>query len=474
MSIAYRLLDRLVQESWAHRKQGGGSVHIVVCALVLLASGQVLSDPLAVRTDPHDLFQRSAAAIARRDLDAAVPLLEALTHEHKDSPLAEVAAFHLGECYLLLSRSEPAMSLLRDWSERIESSPTVEQIEPGIKSRTRQLLTRLLEGLPDEPRTLEQLERLIASPLETVPNHPSDGRPSRWSMAIALELSQRYERSKDFAAAVHWLRRVVEAEAQEANLSTNQHEQKLHCDLPLAWAEHAISNNQPKVAVEVLQSTLSQSQGLDRELALRFLLAEAHFAAGQPTKAHEQFQWLVDHAEQSESAPPWLASVTLRRAELLVRSKATAEAIELLQQAKKRHVDFELAYEFDYLLAQCAVARIEFDEAIQLLQQVINAPTASGREAIARATWLMGEVHFLQRHYPQAIAAYAQVSQFDAFPRWQARALLQSAKCHELLGDVRSAVAAYKRAAVLSQQPEIAQIAAERIAVIESALPNLK
>ncbi len=449
-------------------------MHIVVCALVLLASGQVLSDPLAVRTDSHELFQRSAAAIARQDLDAAIPLLEALTREHKDSPLAEIAAFHLGECYLLRSRSEQAMSLLRDWSERIEFSPTVEQIEPGIKSRTRQLLTRTLEGLPDEPRTLEQLESLIDYPVETVPKSPSHRRSSRWSMAIALELSRRYERSKDFAAAVHWLRRVVEAEAKEANLSNNQHDQKLHCDLPLAWAEQAISNNQPKVAVEVLQSALSKSQGLDSELALRFLLAEAHFAAGQPIKAQEQFQWLVDQAVQFESAPAWLASVTLRRAELLVRSKATTEAIELLKQAKKRHVDFELAYEFDYLLARCAVARIEFDEAIQLLQQVIDAPAASGREAIARATWLMGEVHFLQRHYPQAIAAYAQVSQLEAFPQWQARALLQSAKCHELLGDVRSAVAAYKRAAELSQQPEIAQSAAARIAVIESALPNLK
>lgn len=449
-------------------------MHIVVCAIVLLASVQVLSDPLGVRADSHELFQRSAAAIARQDVDAAIPMLEALTNEHKDSPLAEIAAFHLGECYLLRSRSKQALSLLRDWSERIESSPTVEQIEPGIKSRTRQLLTRILEGLPDEPRTMEQLESLIDYPVGTVPKDTSDRRLSPWSMAVALELSQRYERSKDFAAAVHWLRHVVETEANEASLSTSQHDQKLHCDLPLAWAEHAISNNQPKVAVEILQSTLSKSQGLDRELALRFLLAEAHFSAGQPIKAQEQFQWLVDQAEQFESAPAWLASVTLRRAELLVRSKATAEAIELLKQAKKRHVDFELAYEFDYLLARCAVARIELDEAIQLLQQVIDAPAASGREVIARATWMMGEVHFLQRHYPQAITAYVQVSQLEAFPRWQARALLQSAKCHELLGDVRAAVVAYKRAAELSQQPEIKQTAAERIAVIESTLPNLK
>lgn len=438
---------------------------------MLFASSQLLSEPVGVRADPRVLFQRSAEAIARNDLAAATPLLEELTRDHGDSPLAEVAAFHLAECYLLQSRNESALTLLKQWSEQIQCSATVEQIEPGIKSRTTGLLTRVLESLPNDPRTAERLEAMLAMSNRAASEELSD----RWSTAVAQELSQRYERSQNFAAAEHWLRRVVDASTNEANASTtNNLEHKLHCDLPLTWAEHALAQNQPTVAVEVLQSALAYGHTNDRELSLRFLLAEAYFAAGKPTKAREQFLWLTAHAAQAESPPPWLASVTLRRAELLVRARAMTEAVELLQQAKKEHAEFEFAYEFDYLLARCAVARIEFAEAIRLLQQVIDAPAAADKEAFARASWMLGEVHFLQRNYPQAVKAYAQVAQLDAFPQWQARALLQSAKCHELQGDGHAAIADYKRAAELSQQPEIAQTAAQRMAVIESALPNLK
>lgn len=450
-------------------------MHTVVYALILVASSQLLSEPLGVRADPRELFQRSAEAITRKDIAAATPLLEELTREHGDSPLAEIAAFHLAECYLLQSRSESALTLLSQWSEQIQRSPSVEQIEPGVKSRTTQLLTRVLENLPNEPRTFELLEAMLVEPNEADSEVLSD----RCSIAVAQELSQRYERTQNYAAAEHWLRRVVDANivdasTNEANTSTIDLAHRLHCDLPLAWAEHAISHNQPTVAIEVLQSALAQGQTNDRELSLRFLLAEAFFAAGKPTQAQEQFLWLTAQAAQFESPPPWLASVTLRRAELLVRARAMTEAVELLRQAKSEHADFEFAYEFDYLLARCALARIDFADAARLLQQVIDAPAAADKEAFARASWMLGEVHFLQRNYPQAVKAYAQVAQLDTFPQWQARALLQSAKCHELQGDGRAAIADYKRAAELSQQPEIAQTAAQRMAVIESALPNLK
>jgi len=295
-------------------------------------------------------------------------------------------------------------------------------------------------------------------------------RADWYGAQLAIELVKRFERHHQYAQAERYLRQVVDAGVDVPDeLRT-----KLEFDLPLVWGEHAIAQGQPRVAVNVLQTALEAKPQAEQELALRFLLAEALFAAGERQAAGEQFQWLTARAEAASTAPAWQAAVTLRQAELLVRSRQFTEARELLLQARTRHPHFEAAYEFDYLLARCALSRIEFDEATSLLERVMTSPTAAGKEAQARAGWLLGEILFLQRQYTDAIAAYAQVARLTAFPEWQARALLQSAKCHELLGNASAALADYQRAAELSQQPEITRTVTERTAILQSAPSNLR
>ncbi len=441
-------------------------VHSVVCALIVVLSGQVAFEPSVVPTEPRELYQLAAAAIASRDTATATRHLENLAFNHTNSPLAEVAVFHLAECYLLQSRSADALSVLHKFSERIEQSLSVEQKEPGIKSKTNELLTRVLQSFPEDPQSLQTLQRQITAH-ESI---DSDQLSTPVDVAIAGELAQRYERSQDFASAEQWLQKLVGTVGSDAR----QLEEKLRFELPLAKAEHALSVGEAGAAVEILQTALTAQHESDQELALRFLLAEALFATGKSTAAAEQFQWLSEQAATQIPSPAWLAAVTLRRAELLVRTRAFVEAQSLLLRAKTDLPDFELVHEFDYLLARCAVARIEFDKAIELLQRVIEAPTAAGKEAIPRAAWMLGEVHFLQRQYRPALTAYAQATQLDAFPQWQARGLLQSAKCYELLGDTPAALGFYQRAKELSQRPDVIQEATERMAVIESAASNLR
>lgn len=439
-------------------------MRLVVCALVGLISSYLLIDTPATASETRDLYQRAATAIANKDLSGATELLSALTEQHSTSPLAEVAAFHLAECHLLQSRPLQAVRVLHRWDEQIAQSPTAERLSPGIKLKMRQLVPRVLQSLKDDPATLEVLEQQLANAAGELTK-----LATQIDLAIALELVARYERAQDFRRARYWLRQVVEAsEGAEKQLRAN----KLQFELPLVWAESAISRHEPKEAVEVLQAALAKVPTADQELPLRFLLAEAHFAAGDSLLATKQFDWLAQHAADQQSelqpvAPPWLAAVTLRRGELLIRCREIHTARELLIRAKREQADFAMAYEFDYLLARCAVARIEFDEATQLLHTVVAA--AGETEAAARAGWLLGEVYFLQRQYQLAIAAYAPVSRLEQFPQWQARAWLQSAKCHELLGDTQAALADYKRATELNQRGEVTQEAAQRMAVIETA-----
>jgi TolA-binding protein len=65
---------------------------------------------------PRDLYTQAAQAIADGELETAVGPLEALVHDHDDSPLANIAVFHLAECYLLLERPSEAVELLATWS----------------------------------------------------------------------------------------------------------------------------------------------------------------------------------------------------------------------------------------------------------------------------------------------------------------------------------------------------------------------
>jgi TolA-binding protein len=93
------------------------------------------------------------------------------------------------------------------------------------------------------------------------------------------------------------------------------------------------------------------------------------------------------------------------------------------------------------------MAEIDFEAAHQYLVAVLASPQVTGSEAEARTAWMLGELYFLQRKYESAIAAYRRTVSLDQFPDWQSRALLQQAKCHELLGQSEPAIELYSKVA---------------------------
>ena len=59
------------------------------------------------------------------------------------------------------------------------------------------------------------------------------------------------------------------------------------------------------------------------------------------------------------------------------------------------------------------------------------------------AQWMIGETFFLQKRYEEAVKAYYRVETLFEYPRWQAAALLQAAKCREMQGNWNEAVKLY-------------------------------
>ena len=78
--------------------------------------------------------------------------------------------------------------------------------------------------------------------------------------------------------------------------------------------------------------------------------------------------------------------------------------------------------------------RAELNDAREAYQSVVVSATGAKTETAAMAQWMIGETYFMQREFNQAIKAYHRVEVLHSYPQWQAAALLQAGKCHEMLG----------------------------------------
>jgi TolA-binding protein len=87
---------------------------------------------------------------------------------------------------------------------------------------------------------------------------------------------------------------------------------------------------------------------------------------------------------------------------------------------------------------------------------------------------MIGESYFHQENYTEAVAAYLRVEVLYAWPKWQAGALLQAAKCQELLGQATDAIETYARLVRTYPDSEFTQEAKRRLRVAEKHEPAKK
>jgi len=187
--------------------------------------------------------------------------------------------------------------------------------------------------------------------------------------------------------------------------------------------------------VEQPMQAIVDSQAAENiKLPARYWLAESLYRRNKFDAAVTQFDQLSrDIAGQSGS---WIAMVPLRRAQLLMRKEKWEQALAVAETISAQHPGFRQQYEADYVIGRCLAsqANFNFDKARAAYRRVIDSPNGGGTETAAMAQWMIGETYFMQKKYDLAIRAYERVEVQFAFPKWQAGALLQAGKCHELKG----------------------------------------
>jgi tetratricopeptide (TPR) repeat protein len=122
------------------------------------------------------------------------------------------------------------------------------------------------------------------------------------------------------------------------------------------------------------------------------------------------------------------------------------------------------------MLAECAIALVDFDKADRLLVQA--AASDGDADIKARICWLRGEIAFLQRNFLLALDHYSPATGLTTPSHWQCLCCLQMAKCHERLGQIVEALTAYRR--VVQSYPEhpAALLANQRLETIANWQTN--
>ncbi len=208
------------------------------------------------------------------------------------------------------------------------------------------------------------------------------------------------------------------------------------------YAQSQLGIGQSSAALEQLDQITLKGLQPKEQAVVRMLRMEAALAAGKLTVAQQELDALGSSAE---SDPQQMATLDLRRAELALLRKERDTVERLARSAREKYPKFELLHEFDLMLARNLLARIEFDEARQILNAIVHAPPANDPTAVPRAQWLLGESHLLSQDYQRAIDEYSHVIDSGRAPVWTESALMQRGKCYEMLGQAKLARDDYNR-----------------------------
>jgi predicted negative regulator of RcsB-dependent stress response len=360
---------------------------------VVLLFGVAQESTTSELADPRVLYEQAALLLEKEPGAPAVRLLERLVEDHSETYYAEIAALHLAECYVLLDEPLRGFKLLEEWQDRLRfPSKPASAIAPELYQRAQVVRTQAARA------------------------------------AACIR-----ERQGDFLGALQ----LLQSAAQSADDAETQRIAQEIFRVAVHGCSCVASNGE---TVESLLAAIESRQ----QLQVRFAVAEKLIQQGDYDVADRQLEWLSTHAnEQAGVRPEWALTVDLRRCELAVQRKQYLQAREHLAECREDYSDSKHSYEFDFLLARCAVAQIDFDEAIRILRQ-IAAEESVPAEGKAKAYWMEGEVYFLMEAFVPAIEAYRQAADINA-PAWQARALLQMAKCQELSQQTAEAIQSYQR-----------------------------
>ena len=157
----------------------------------------------------------------------------------------------------------------------------------------------------------------------------------------------------------------------------------------------------------------------------------------------------------------FLVLALLHSAQAAAQVKQWDKALQLAKQCAAEHPNSpytpQALYEQGWALQNMG----QFDEAVKIYEAVVAQ--GGNQEIAARAQFMIGEIQFNQKNHKEAIRSFYRVMAGYAYPKWQADAMYEAARCFEVLGIKEKALSQYKELLEKHPQSDKAPLAKERI-----------
>jgi cellulose synthase operon protein C len=408
--------------------------------------------------------------------ESAIVAFTRLLDQYPESPLAAEGAMIKAKALEQLARGAEALEayllVVTTYADSEHAAPAMMEAARlqetlGKKAEAIPLLRRLIQEYPefkqldaalyqlawllDEQGQAGEAERLFERIAEQYPGgiYWAD---TMYRLAERASRAGQYDRAKQFAE------RLTEAECDP--------DIRMHA-LYLRGQVAAFSQRWPEVATS-LTALLEQFPESPLRATAECWIAEALYQQKDYAAAGQWFAKLEQ--KQLAEEDTWTAMIPLRRAQILAEQQQWAEAYELAGGIEERFPDFAKQYEADYVLGLCLSKQGKPSEALPHYERVIRSPEGGRTETAARAQWMIGEAYAAQCELEQALKAYYRVESLYNYPQWQAAALVQAGKCHELQGDDQNAALVWQQVISRFAKTPYAAEAAQRLERLNAKL----
>jgi len=418
-----------------------------------------------------------------KQIDEAAKLFDELTDRFPESDLAIDASLARGEIFEQRQQLDAALAAYEKLIRRdnidagqlrkalIRAARLHDQLQQDREAAT--LYARLANEYPDDPRRDEILYQWAWVLVETGDEVAAAERFN--------ELRKRYPQSPHNTDATLWLARR-DYDSSRHKQAAQLLDELVSSATPQAALDQALYLRGQIAATEghwesvgpLFQRLITEIPESPLRLEAEYWLAEAafHLAKDNPSaiatfeEARRRFSQLAENI--GDKREPWMAMVSLRRAQLAGRDNRWAEVREIAEDVAEQFPDFAQQYDIDYLVGRALVSQGLFEEARQAYHRVTHSKQGGKTETAAIAQWMIGKTYFHQKNYAAALREYLRLEILYDYPTWQSAALLQAGKCHELLGEWKKAGEAYRRIVEHYPQTEFVDDATGRLKKIRS------
>lgn len=382
------------------------------------------------------------AAIAQTDpLDAAqkLALFVDAYPEHADAPRASRAC---AECLRAAERREDADALLSDLLRRWPQSESAVDVVRGYVSTSAESMPRAVtDWMIDRAVAGEMnlMDAAITTAAMTIATTTGNAAAQSNLAGHLATIDQSGQSVSDLLGQLTLQKHDDEAERLASMWISPADGQRVLpavCEAACRWAGRTQRWTMLSLASENELARID-SPPPHRTATVERLFAESLMQVGRVGEAAVWWNHLVDVRHVDDFAT--LLRCAEAETSVGTETNVAAGRIELARAAVVTPFDRTLV---DVLAAELDVRRTRFADARARLESVVRGADV-GAALRGRAQWLIGETHFLQAQFADAIDAYRSVEAIDPGGDWVAASLVQAGKSFEQLGRTREAAVCY-------------------------------